>query len=245
MKTKFSSLLAVAAVAVTMASTASATLTTCDTGISNVVGATCTEGTLTFSNFTVNPGAGFNTAAVGIVAAPSTAVVGADVDLAFQIGGLSGSGVTNDLGDIELQYEVTGGLNGVDIILQASPNVNIPGGAVVVTEVACTAAFVSGVCSGETLANYSVSSSGGVAMASQVPWLTCGAPGAPSTPNCLASLPYSGPVYIKKDLAFDGATTSELVNSHVELITAPEPVTLSLMGFGLLGLGLMGRRLRK
>jgi len=153
--------------------------------------------------------------------------------------------VTNDLGDIELQYEVTGGLNGVDIILQASPNVNIPGGAVVVTEVACTAAFVSGVCSGETLANYSVSSSGGVAMASQVPWLTCGAPGAPSTPNCLASLPYSGPVYIKKDLAFDGATTSELVNSHVELITAPEPVTLSLMGFGLLGLGLMGRRLRK
>jgi hypothetical protein len=48
----------------------------------------------------------------------------------------------------------------------------------------------------------------------------------------------TSPVYIKKDLNFEGATTSEFTNSQL----TPEPMTFSLMGVGLLGLGIFGRR---
>ncbi len=229
MKTKFSGLLAVAVMAAAVASTASATIVTCDTGtISNVVGATCQEGQLTFSNFSVSASSGFTSAQIGIGGTlQGTGVFGNDVDLAFQIGGLQGSGVTSALGDVELQYEMTGGVGGVDISLQASPL--IAGGSETVTEIACSAAFVAGVCSGNTLANYVVISTGGVVSNAQIPWL-------PPYQG------YEGPVFIKKDLSYDGATTSELVNSG---FAVPEPMTFSLVGAGLLGLGLLGRRLRK
>jgi len=228
MKTKFSSLLFVAVMAAAMALTASAALL-CDSGtVSNVVGTTCTEGQLTFSNFSVSASSGFTSAQIGIGgSAQGTGVFGNNVDLAFQIGGLQGSGVTSALGDVELQYEVTGGVGGVDITLQASPL--IAGGSETVTEIACSAAFIAGVCSGNTLANYVVISTGAVVSNSQIPWL-------PPYQN------YDGPVFIKKDLSYDGATTSELVNSQA---TVPEPMTFSLVGAGLLGLGLLGRRLRK
>lgn len=216
---------AIAVMAAAMASTASATIV-CD-GVSNVVGVTCTEGTLTFSNFSVSASSGFTSAQIGIQNGGSTGVFGNEVDLGFQIGGLQGSGVTSALGDVELQYEVTGGVGGVDITLQASPLIS--GGSETVTEIACSAAFVSGVCSGNTLANYVVISTGGVVSNSQIPWL-------PPYQG------YEGPVFIKKDLSYDGATTSELVNSQAAV---PEPMTFSLVGAGLLGLGLLGRRLRK
>jgi hypothetical protein len=230
MKTKFYGLLAAAALAVAVAPTARA-IPLCE-GTSNVttiapVGCNVNGAPeLLFNNFTVSASAGFTGATIGIAPdAQGTGTYGDDVDLAFQIGGLTGPGVTTASGDIELEYTVQGGLEGVDIVLQASPVVS--GGSETITEVACSSAFVAGACDGTTLANYTVVSSGQVAVNSQVPWLL--------TPG------YSGPVYIKKDLSYDGATTSELVNSQV----VPEPVTFSLMGVGLLGLGLMGRRLRK
>jgi len=227
MRVKFYGLLAAAALAVAVVPAASAA-SLCTSGTSDVTagGYSCTEGGLLFSNFTVSASSGFTGATVGLTAGPPTTVVGNDVDLGFQIGGLSGSGVVTADGDIELQYVVAGGVGGVDITLQSSPVTS--GGSETVTEIACTGAFVGGVCSGITLANYTVVSSGNVAVNQQYPWLV--------SPN------YTGPVYIKKDLSYDGATTSELVNSQ---IMVPEPMTLSLMGAGLLGLGLMGRRLRK
>jgi hypothetical protein len=229
MRTKLSGFLAVAAVAVAMASTASATELCM--GVSNVTtiaaagGCTVTGSTLVFNNFVVDPSSGFTGATIGIGSAASgTGVFGSDVDLAFQIGGLSGPGVP-DSGDIILDYTVTGGIIGVDMAVQASPVVS--GGSITVTELACTTAFVNGVCSGTTLANFTAVSSG-----------------QPATPTQLFTTSYSGEVFIQKDLSYDGATTSSLVNSQI-VSTVPEPMTLSLMGAGLLGLGLVGRRIRK
>jgi hypothetical protein len=182
---------------------------------------------LLFNSFTVSPSAGFTSATVGISNdASGSGTYGGDVDLAFQIGGLTGPGVGTALGDVELMYTVQGGLSGIDIRLQASPVTT--GGQMTVTEVACSAAFVGGVCSGTTLAHYSVTSGGQVATNQQffIP-------------------PYGGEVWIKKDLSYNGATASELVNSQIVPELVPEPVTFSLMGAGLLGAGILRRRLRK
>jgi hypothetical protein len=228
MKSKFYGLFAVAALAAATASTASASVLCA--GISDVTtiaglgGCTVAGSSMLFSNFSVSASAGFTSAQVGLApVGQGTTTIGPDVDLAFQIGGLQGTGVAAALGDVELLYTVQGGMSGVDITLQASPVTT--GGIVTVTEVACNQAFVAGVCGGTTLANYTVISSGN-AVSNQEFFI-------PS---------YFGEVWIKKDISYDGATTSELVNSQ---ISVPEPMTFSLMGAGLLGLGLLGRRLRK
>ena len=96
-----------------------------------------------------------------------------------------------------------------------------------VTEKVCTMAWSGGVCNGVTLANFSLISSGQGVLTTR-----------------MFTQPFSGEVYILKDISYDGATTSSLLNSHV-LGTVPEPMTLSLMGAGLLGLGLLKRRGRK
>jgi hypothetical protein len=229
MRTRLSGFFAVAGLAAGMASTASASELCA--GVSDVTtiaasgGCTVTGSSLVFNNFTVSPSSGFTGATVGIATAPfGTGVFGSDVDLSFQIGGLSGPGIP-DLGDIVLGYTVTGGIVGVDMSAQATPV--IQGGSLTITEKACTAAFVGGACTGTTLANFTVISTGQAVTTTQ-----------------MFTTPYSGEVYILKDLSYDGATTSSLLNSQV-VGTVPEPMTLSLMGVGLLGMGLLGRRARK
>ncbi len=232
MKTKFLGLFAVAVFAVAMASTASAA-PACDLGVSNVVGSTCTEGTLTFSNFATSFSAGFSntspyTSTIGIGnGTVGTGVVGGDVNLVFQIAPEGPGAPAN--GDALMFYSVAGGSSGIDLSLGATPTFS--GGVVAVTETACSTAFVGTTCTGTVLATYSVCS----------PTLgSCSAVNSDSAPFVGT---YGSTVYIKKDIDFLGAATSEITNSSMTGV--PEPMTLSLMGVGLLGLGLLGRRLRK
>lgn len=217
-------LFALAALVTGMGSVAFA-IPACTAGTSDVTagGFSCTLAPLTFSNFTVTPGSGFTAATIGIIGG-GTGLNNGDANIEFQIGGLQGTGnnVANGTGDVLLTYVVTGGLIGLDLNLQATPLTS--GGSMTIFETACTVAFVSGSCGGTTLANFSVTSTGNNASNQQ-----------------LFSSSWSGPVYIKKDIQFNGASASEFNNSQI----VPEPMTFSLLGLGLLGVGLVGRRLRK
>lgn len=115
--------------------------------------------------------------------------------------------------DTILSYAVTGTLIGVDV----SQN----GVDTSIQETVCSAPFSGGICpSGDVLANYS----------------------NPPTPNGTEVF-LTSPVttaYILKDIQepSQDSTISSFVNSQV----VPEPMTFSLIGMGLLGIGVMGRR---
>jgi hypothetical protein len=179
-----------------------------------------------FSNFGVSSTGGVAGATIGI-GSPSTGtgVAGANTNLVFQITG-AGSGS----GDILMFYEVTGApLAGLDLLFQGTPISN--GGSITITEIACSQAFTGTICGGTTWANFFATSTNG-SVANNSVMLNAG----PQTT-----------VFIKKDISFVGATMSEFQNS--QLLSGgggvPEPMTLSMMGAGLLGLGLLGRKLRK
>lgn len=227
MNIKFSMVLAMATVAATMASTAIASescLGPGGTGISDVTtitaagGCTVSGSSLLFDNFTVVASGG---AAGPIGLEPiATGVVGDDVDLAF---GFPQVRIPPGTGSLMLSYSVVGGIDGVDVAFTATPITT--GGSVSVTEKVCTVAFTAGNCVGGTqLANYSATSTGQYATGS-------------------ATFATTGAVWIYKDIVFNNATTSDLTNS--QQIGVPEPMTFSLLGAGLLGLGLMGRKRRQ
>jgi hypothetical protein len=244
MKISFSKVCLLSAGFVAMASLASATNIDCAGPGGNQVTVpdvtllapnTCSviDSSFIFSNFTVSPSGGVAGATVGI-ASPNdgTEVDGSgNTDLVFQI---SGAGSGN--GDILLEYVVSGALlDGLDMNLQATP-VGTAGGSVEVSEVGCSAAFVGGACTATSYGNFSVTS-------------TCTAGSVPACNDDINSIVFAGGpeslVYIKKDITFSNATVSEFENSQDPGSAVPEPVTVSLMGMGLLTLGLLGRRLRK
>jgi hypothetical protein len=178
---------------------------------------------IVFSSFIVVPSAGYTAATIGITTAN---VVDNVVFLNFSIGGITGPGAQNALGDILLYYTVTGGLTGLDMTLEGTTV--LQGGFMRITEIGCDAQFELSVCGGNTIANFLVTWSGGAASHSD------------------ASFNLTDPVYIKKDIQFNGATSSEFTNSHefgrVPPSEVPEPVTLSMVGLGLLGIGILGHR---
>jgi len=188
-----------------------------------------------FSNFVVSV-VGASSLTVGIAGDSYNAVTG-DLTLDFQWS-LGVESVPNTA-DIEISYTVTGGTSGIDDIFQATPQG--PGGNATVTEIACSTPF-AGVgtgtaCPGTTLA--------------QLPDTGLGQSGTSSGQSESDSESFSqgivSPVYVKNDIALEDATMSEFTDSNLTFPPSgvPEPMTFSLIGAGLLGLGFMGRRLKR
>jgi hypothetical protein len=183
-------------------------------------GNSCTLGPLTYSNFMVTSGTYAN---IAFSINNDSNYTGSDASQDFSI-----AGVTSSTGDTILYYEIQGGQIGIDLQFQGGAAIN--GNNVTIVETACSVAFVNGICNGVTLAGLNLTSSGlGVSGSDLFGSFTSG---VVSTTNT---------VFIKKDIQFNGDTVTDFFNSNI----TPEPMTMSLMGIGLLGLGIAGRRLRK
>lgn len=161
-----------------------------------------------FSNFLVSP----TSATVGIDSV-DTAVVGNQVQLGLQLSGLPSSGNF----DIIVTYEVTGGIDGIDLGFTSSGP-----GNVMLTELACTGQPNSTGCTGTQLANINATSTGSLATAS-------------------ATFATTQTVYIQKDIQFNNGGTLSVVENSV-MVPVPEPVTLLLVGGALCGIALIRRR---
>jgi len=199
------------------ACSAAATPVDCGLGVSDVTSLGsegCIVGNLTFRDFDVNTVGNLTSTVVGIAnGSLGTGISGNVVNLVFQFNpGFAGAAET---GDLLLSYEVVGGIGGVDNSFQATPETN--GGNVVITEIVCDQPFTGPACLGKTLANYQSTSLGAAAYNS-------------------ALFPWTDPAFIKKDISFNNATMSEFTNGQL----VPEPMTLSLIGIGLLGMGMFG-----
>lgn len=126
------------------------------------------------------------------------------------------------LNDINLQFKVAGGVTGVGLSLNGVSSA-------FVTERVCDAngfgAPGSGICAdGNTLA-----------------FLTAFGGGLPKS----VTFATADPIWIFKDINDGGAALSEVTQVYTSSSTVPEPMTLSMMGVGLLGLSLISRRRKK
>jgi hypothetical protein len=208
--------IALAFAAVCMTSSLALATPTCiaDEGMDVTTIGSCTLGGLTFSSFTVNgvpnpPGTTIYLSSIGTQSGP-----GGEVDLGFQLA-TPWNGTTVTASDTVLMYSVTGPGDIVGV-----NNLQSGGQGVVIQEIVCSVAFVSGNCSQTNqLANFS------------------------NPPTSSGTFSAQSTIYILKDISQNGpnASISGFLNS-VETSTVPEPATLSMMGLGLLGFGLMGRR---
>lgn len=222
-------LVVLAAVGLT-SSVASAGVVACDTLTSpppgaNVMGSQlgvgdpgCIENGLTFSNFSVS------SVPTGMqVFLQSAAPSGTGATLGFQIAGFT---LTSGVADLQLIYEVSGSnITSVDNTFGGTAGSSI-------AETVCkgTAVPVGGSCaSGTYLTSFSNNIAGGTVS---------------------ASFAAQNSIWIIKDITaaltpgLNSITVSGFANSTYSS-GVPEPMTLSMMGVGLLGLGLISRRRKK
>jgi hypothetical protein len=167
----------------------------------------CSIGSLTFSNFSYNVDiVGAGQPLPPTVSVTIAQVINGIVDLEFNPGLASGS-------DLELEFQVTGGVSGVQL--------NYNGGAGTgINEEVCKTFTLTGICSGPSdfLAQLTVT------------------PGVQNATATFTSAQSS--IWVYKDISMVSGFFSEVNQGYV----VPEPMTFSLLGAGLLGLGLMGRR---
>lgn len=191
--------------------------------------APCTIGVLTFSNISYDLDEGAFTVDPDAVNVIQTIPPGAGTAVSIELN----PNLTAD-SDLELEFQVSGGIEGVELGFNGT-------GTGFVNEVVCTVFTSTGVCpSGDLLATLNVTSS-----------TTMATPGAgcvgcsSSTTDGIASVTFGSfqsEVWVFKDINSGNAPYSEVLQAFV----VPEPMTLSLMGIGLLGLGFAGRnRLRR
>jgi hypothetical protein len=176
---------------------------------------TVTCGGLTFDNFEVLNATGGASGIVDITSVGACANEGAANQVCLAFNPNLQSNQ-----DEALEFQVWGGINQIDM--------SVGGEGASVTETACSVAEVLGVCPDADLL-------GQITVESNQEATIC------NLPECENIAP-SSPVYIYKDINVESGGLSEFNQSFDP---APEPVSMILLGSGLLGLGLLRRRSRK
>jgi len=235
--------LVVLALSVLSLSVASASLIPCtvaDTGAGGSVNSSTviTCGVLTFDDFSI-PSATATAGASnpGVIDVIPSATwydsVNGDVQLTFDPA-LSASSAA-DFADDEFEFAVSGGISEVDLA--------VGGSGASINEKVCSSAFsIPGVCTGTLYASLTV-------LSGTSPQPVCAPNAGPASgtpPECPSDSASTNPVYIYKNILVNGpnGTLSEFSQSF-NPTTIPEPVSMVLLGSGLLGLGLLRRRARK
>jgi hypothetical protein len=197
----------------------------CDPSVSDVTqltaGCQVNGSPLTFSSFGVYVGGGLLSATVGLSDTVGTGIVVSDVDLGFPLT-LGFSNIADPTGSLLLEYEVTGGILGVD--LSYSEILPLTFTFVDDTETVCSVPVGEGDCpTAAILASLSLSA------------------GFERSASGSASFSETSPVFIQDHITFEGNTVNSLDSSHLTPI--PEPSAAFLVGVALIALGAFGRRL--
>jgi len=190
-------------------------------------GPVCTIGGLTFTNFSYNLDAGSFTTVPLDVAVEVATVTGGQAILEFNPDLAASS-------DLELEDQVVGGVLGVDLGATI-------GGTGFVNETVCSIFVSTGICPTADLYGTLNVTSTGDTVTIGVAGSLCATGCTSSTAGGLATISFGssvGQVWIIKNINSGSAPFSEVEQSYL----VPEPMTFSLIGAGLLGLGLMGRR---